>query len=174
MGNTLGAITNSKAWIKIQVKFLVFIHSTCSYTNHSLKCFLWITFFSYLVCNFQGTDTLSRKKIVWKLPHSAASVTLCRLYSQLSSTAHWKANFSVCCNGKLGTMPCVAMQCKQAPYIAILSKLGKGRHVSSTHTCNAWVENIANAWLPYTNMWPSMGKPGIWDFLWKLSLMHLW
>ena len=26
----------------------------------------------------------------------------------------------------------------------------------------------------YIYMWPSMGKTGIWDFLWKLSLMYLW
>ena len=42
-----------------------------------------------------------------------------------------------------------AIQCNQAPYIAILRKLGKGRRV---HMC-AWAENIANVWLPYTNIW---------------------
>ena len=44
----------------------------------------------------------------------------------------------------------------QTPYTAILSKSGKGRHVIRAHSCahsrNAWVENIANAWLPYTNI----------------------
>ena len=41
-----------------------------------------------------------------------------------------------------------AIQCKQAAYTPILAKLGKGRHV--------YVRvggNIANAWLPCTNIW---------------------
>ena len=46
------------------------------------------------------------------------------------------------------TMHSRAIQCNQAPFIAILRKLGKGHHV---HMC-AWAEYIANVWLPYTNM----------------------
>ena len=49
-----------------------------------------------------------------------------------------------------------AVQCKQAAYTSILLKLGKGRHVYvrawPRPSRSAWVENIANAWLPYTNM----------------------
>ena len=45
-----------------------------------------------------------------------------------------------------------AIQYKQAPYIAILSKLGKGRLLGRAHSRYAWVKNIANAWLPYTNI----------------------
>ena len=52
-----------------------------------------------------------------------------------------------------------AIQCKQAPYTPILTKVGKGRHVcvrapngDSPFLRSAWAENIANTWLPYTNM----------------------
>ena len=46
-----------------------------------------------------------------------------------------------------------AIQCKQAPYTPILTKVGKGRHVcvrvpNGRFSRSAWVENIANAWLP--------------------------
>ena len=39
-----------------------------------------------------------------------------------------------------------AIQCKQAAYTAILTKVGNGygRHVD----VHAWAENIANTWLP--------------------------
>ena len=37
-----------------------------------------------------------------------------------------------------------AIQCKQAAYISILTKVGNGRHIP----VRAWAENIANAWLP--------------------------
>ena len=45
-----------------------------------------------------------------------------------------------------------AIQCKQAVYTSILNKVGNGRRI---YVCawprplrSAWVENIANAWLP--------------------------
>ena len=45
-----------------------------------------------------------------------------------------------------------AIQCKQTAYIPILTKLGKGRHISvrawPRPSRSAWAENIANAWLP--------------------------
>ena len=37
-----------------------------------------------------------------------------------------------------------AIQCKQAAYTSILTKVGNGRHVD----VRAWAENITNAWLP--------------------------
>ena len=48
------------------------------------------------------------------------------------------------------------IQCKQAPYTPILTKVGKGRHVCvcarltgiPRFSRSAWAENIANAWLP--------------------------
>ena len=51
------------------------------------------------------------------------------------------------------------IQCKQAAYTA--SKSGKGSQ-RNMYACmkdiprfsrSAWAENIANAWLPYTNIW---------------------
>ena len=45
-----------------------------------------------------------------------------------------------------------AIQCKQAAYTSILTKMGNGRHVAVRAwphpSCSAWAENIANAWLP--------------------------
>ena len=45
-----------------------------------------------------------------------------------------------------------AIQCKQAAYTSILSKVGNGRHVDvrawPRPSRSAWAENIAIAWLP--------------------------
>ena len=45
-----------------------------------------------------------------------------------------------------------AIQCKQAAYKSILTKLGNGRHADvrawPRPSRSAWAENIANAWLP--------------------------
>ena len=71
----------------------------------------------------------------------------------------------MCSTAKLGIVPedmASVATCIVQPYneadalnIAILSKLGKGRHV---HMC-AWAENIANVWLPYTNIWENFKVP---------------
>ena len=50
-----------------------------------------------------------------------------------------------------------ATQCKQAAYSPFLSKLGKGRQRNMCACLmgiprNAWAENIANLWLPCTNI----------------------
>ena len=45
---------------------------------------------------------------------------------------------------QLSWMHVRAIQCKQAAYTSILTKVGNGRHVD----VRAWAENIANAWLP--------------------------
>ena len=37
-----------------------------------------------------------------------------------------------------------AIQCKQAAYTSVLTKVGNGCHVD----VRAWAENTANAWLP--------------------------
>ena len=59
-----------------------------------------------------GTDTLNRKKIIWKSPHSTASL-IPKPYSQLSSVVHWKASFSVYNTAKLSLVarPSHAFQC---------------------------------------------------------------
>ena len=45
-----------------------------------------------------------------------------------------------------------SIQCKQAAYTSILTKVGNGRHVTvrawPRPSRSAWAENIANAWLP--------------------------
>ena len=45
-----------------------------------------------------------------------------------------------------------AIQCKQAAYTSILTKVGNGRHVYvrvwPRPSRSAWAENIANEWLP--------------------------
>ena len=59
-----------------------------------------------------------------------------------------------------------AIQCKHTPYGAVLSKSDKGSHVHMCacmtgiprFVCSAWVENIANAWLPCTNIWENLIK----------------
>ena len=56
-----------------------------------------------------------------------------------------------------------AIQCKQAANTSILTKVGNGRHVdvlAKPHPSrSAWAENIANAWLPYTNIWGNFKGP---------------
>ena len=64
MGNTLGAITlilrcESKFF---QVKFLVFIHSACLYTNHGLKCFPESYELHSLIFFSRGNHTLIKIK----------------------------------------------------------------------------------------------------------------
>ena len=86
-----------------------------------------VCIFLFFVFFFQGDHTLSRKKNCPENPHST------------------------------GTLHCRATQCKQAPHTPLLNKSGKGRHVyvraRPRPSRSAWAENIANAWLPYTNIW---------------------
>ena len=90
--------------------------------NHKLHAASLLTHFFFL----QGSDTLSRKKkkkIVQKSPHSTARF-IARPYSV---AIHMYTR---------------AIQCKQAPYISILSKLGKDHHV---YVC-AWPRPSRSAW----------------------------
>ena len=49
-------------------------------------------------------------------------------------------------------MHSMVIQCKQAVYTSILTKVGNGRHVDvrawSRPSRSAWAENIATEWLP--------------------------
>ena len=53
--------------------------------------------------------------------------------------------------------------CKQAVYTPIFTKLGKDRHIyvrawpRPSHSM--WAENIANTWLPSTNIWRNFKGP---------------
>ena len=58
-------------------------------------------------------------------------------------------------------MPSGAIQCKQAACTPIFIKSGKGRQRNMCACLmgiprlarSTWAENIANTWLPYTNIW---------------------
>ena len=60
-----------------------------------------------------------------------------------------------------------AIQCKQAAYTSILTKVGNGngngRQVDvrawPRPSRSAWAGNIANAWLPYINIWEYFKAP---------------
>ncbi len=58
---------------------------------------------------------------------------------------------------------CRAVQCKHAPHTLILRKPGRSHHFHvpayPRPSHSAWAENIAYAWLPYTNIWGNFKVP---------------
>ena len=67
-----------------------------------------------------------------------------RFFFQADHTLSRKKN----CPKTTSWMHSRAIQCKQAAYTSILTKVGNGRHLD----VRAWAENIANAWLPIDDL----------------------
>ena len=136
MGKLQSAITLIQRHESIPaVNFLVLIHSACPYKNYVLKC-----------SQPNELDYLVRKtKKLSKIHHSTARFTalsdpipsLAVLHTekqafQCAALQSWELCLGIWL--QCSYMHSRAIQCKYAPYIAILSKSGKGRHV---HMC-AW------------------------------------
>ena len=67
-------------------------------------------------------------------------------FNFFSSRPHTKQEKN--CPKTISWMHSRAIQCKQAAYTSILTKVGNGRHLA----VRAWAKNIANAWLPIDNL----------------------
>ena len=101
-----------------------------------------------------------------------------RLVSKLRQLATWLgtdklkkiASFSVCSTAMLGIVPGYEATCTVDPYnttrlpilqfwanwVKVVTFLCACGHA---HSHSAWGENIANIWLPYTNIWENFEVP---------------
>ena len=155
----------------------------CESTIHAIIFFFYLvlSFFFFVFVRDQYTK---QKKILSGNHH------IIRLDSYpISSVAHWKASFSVCSTEKVPKdmavvyyMQSGAIQCKQAPYIAIWSKLGKSRHVrvtTPTHVargCKTYLYNFFLRDKPHTKCPPrkilkimtfDTASGGFWDHIYR-------